>query len=157
MVLKEVDWTSTSLLHSSATAYLFIYKKNKQTNNKTAPYIILHCLLRSEKQDKVLLSPVPYRYCCMDEFLMGLWGIIFTFFLINFLKEMFPSEVCLCTMCPGCSVGSRACVRRGQGCPVPVPTHPSQLQAPPQATEPLGAASAASRKLVITQICFDQQ
>lgn len=49
-------------------------------NNKKktrASCTVLNCFLRAEQQEKVLVSFVPYSYCCMGEFLNGIVGELF--------------------------------------------------------------------------------
>ena len=74
-------------LQICVAVYLFIFLKKR-----CASCIVLHCCLRSEQQEEVLLSSVPYSYCYMGEFLNGIVGeLIWVLCLFDFLKETFPT------------------------------------------------------------------
>lgn len=69
--MKSIRYWVKTIILADLCCGLFAYK------NGFASCLILCCLLRSEKQDKVPVSPVFYGYCCMDVFLSGIAGEFF--------------------------------------------------------------------------------
>lgn len=77
MLCNPLSCTLTWVFSQICVAvYLFIFLKKR-----CASCIVLHCCLRSEQQEEVLLSSVPYSYCYMGEFLNGIVGELSSLFV----------------------------------------------------------------------------